>query len=262
MKFSKINSVFFSPFGGTKKISGIICSAFETEAVSFDIFAKPSIREINIPSQEILLTCIPVYAGRVPAVCAERLTKFKGSKTPAFIVAVYGNRHFDDALLELKNQLTQQGFVVMGAIAAIAKHSIFPKVANQRPDALDTAALNGFVNRFKEYLFSLDNIEAAKPLALPGNYPYKQSGAIALKPSANKACVKCGKCAAVCPAVAIPKQAPNITDNAKCISCAGCIEICPAHARAFRGLKYKLASFIFGRKFSLRREPEIFLPNI
>lgn len=41
----------------------------------------------------------------VPGVALERLTRIQGNGQPAVAVVVYGNREFDDALLELKNIL-------------------------------------------------------------------------------------------------------------------------------------------------------------
>lgn len=50
----------------------------------------------------------------------------KGNNTPAIIAAVYGNRHYDDALLQMKDILTEQGFYVIAAGAFIAeKRSLF-----------------------------------------------------------------------------------------------------------------------------------------
>ena len=55
---------------------------------------------------------MPVYGGFIPQVCAHMEKNLKGDYTPAVIAAVYGNRHYDDALLQMKDILTEQGFVV------------------------------------------------------------------------------------------------------------------------------------------------------
>ena len=40
------------------------------------------------------------------------------------MIAVYGNRDYDDTLLEMKDILTERGFTVIAGLAAIAQHSI------------------------------------------------------------------------------------------------------------------------------------------
>ena len=64
--------------------------------------------------------------------------------TPAVIAAVYGNRHYDNALLQMRNILAEQGFYVIAARTFIAEHSVFPSVAAGRPDQKDKAAMKEF----------------------------------------------------------------------------------------------------------------------
>jgi len=47
--------------------------------------------------------------GRVPALLMEWLQTIKAQKTPVVCVVVYGNKVYDDALLELKNIMTKCG---------------------------------------------------------------------------------------------------------------------------------------------------------
>ena len=46
---------------------------------------------------------MPVYAGRVPALAVERLKGIKTSGVKCVIVAVYGNRAYEDALVEMQD---------------------------------------------------------------------------------------------------------------------------------------------------------------
>jgi hypothetical protein len=58
----------------------------------------------------LVLFGVPVYAGRLPAVAAQRLRRLQGTGTPAVLVVVYGNRLFEDALLELQHLVVERGF--------------------------------------------------------------------------------------------------------------------------------------------------------
>lgn len=51
---------------------------------------------------------MPVYAGRVPALAVERLKGMKTSGVKCVIVAVYGNRAYKDALVEMQDVATER----------------------------------------------------------------------------------------------------------------------------------------------------------
>lgn len=51
---------------------------------------------------------MPVYAGRVPALAVERLKSIKTSGVKCVIVAVYGNRAYEDALVEMQDVATER----------------------------------------------------------------------------------------------------------------------------------------------------------
>lgn len=51
---------------------------------------------------------MPVYAGRVPALTVERLKGIKTSGVKCVIVAVYGNRAYEDALVEMQDVATER----------------------------------------------------------------------------------------------------------------------------------------------------------
>ena len=51
---------------------------------------------------------MPVYAGRVPALAVERLKGIKTSGVKCVIVAVYGNRAYEDALVEMQDVATER----------------------------------------------------------------------------------------------------------------------------------------------------------
>lgn len=64
-------------------------------------------------------------------------------------VVVYGNRDYEDALLELHDILSENGFVVVAAGAFVARHSIFPDVAAGRPDRDDLDRMAEFAERVR-----------------------------------------------------------------------------------------------------------------
>jgi ferredoxin len=172
------------------------------------------------------MVVLPVYAGRVPQISLERLSALKGNGQKAVAVVVYGNREFDDALLETRAALEASGFHVIAAAAFIAEHSIVRSIAAGRPDAEDEALCRQFA---ADVMAKADD---AVPVQVPGNSPYKELKPSAFHPAASEGCIKCGVCAQQCPVDAIAMDDPSQTNNDLCINCMRCVEACPVSSRA------------------------------
>lgn len=248
----KVTTLYFSATYTTKRVVEAVAAGLSNEVVSYDITNDTATDAVIIPREELLVVGVPVYAGRVPAMAAERLRRFKGDNTPAVVVAVYGNRHYDDAVLELHDMMTECGFRTVAAGAFIAQHSIFPKVGASRPDAEDLAEIKSFAEKSLAVLagdFGAINI--------PGNRPYKVPGGIPIWPTASRKCNGCEACAKLCPTGAIDPAAPKGVNKEKCIKCGRCIVVCPTKARRFYGIKYSLAAARFNAAFAARRANEM-----
>lgn len=248
----KVTTLYFSATYTTKRVVEAVAAGLSNEVVSYDITNDTATDAVIIPKEELLVVGVPVYAGRVPAMAVERLRRFKGEKTPAVVVAVYGNRHYDDAVLELHDIMTECGFRTVAAGAFIAQHSIFPKVGAARPDAEDLAEIKSFAEKSLAVLAGDFGV-----IDLPGNRPYKVPGGIPIWPTASRKCNGCGACAKLCPTGAIDPAAPKGVNKEKCIKCGRCIVVCPTKARRFYGIKYSLAAARFNAAFAARRANEM-----
>ena len=122
MNIKKSSALYFSPTGGTKKIAEHIASGLCDAAEFLDVTSSG--RELAFGPEDFVVIAVPVFGGRVPSPTAERLSHVRAEGTPAAIVAVYGNRAYEDALLELRGLAEERGFKVMAAAAFIARHSI------------------------------------------------------------------------------------------------------------------------------------------
>ena len=197
--------VYFSPTGGTRKAAYIIGKEIDPQASEIDITdhtRQQNSYELN--GEDTLLVAVPVYGGRVPSVAIDRLKRITGHNTPAILVVVYGNRDYDDALLELKTTIESNGFQTVACIACIAEHSIMRVYAKGRPDSDDETILKNFSEQIKTKLVQLKNGESFTEIQVKGNADYKIYNGVPLKPRAGKKCTQCGKCAALC-----PRESPN-----------------------------------------------------
>ena len=246
-----LHTFFFSPSDTTRKYAKSMTEAFGEDSQLIDLTHGACEIDCDLVNGDTVLMLAPVYAGRIPDIAAQLFRQIDGKGMKAIVAVVYGNRDYDDALLELADIASEDGFEVIAAGAFIAQHCIFPKVANGRPDESDLTIAADFIKRAKVSR-KLD-ISTVK-----GNRPYKKPGAVPLKPQTDEnECRSCGVCARECPTGAIDSVTLS-TDADKCITCCRCITVCSTHARKFKGVMYAMAGKVFCAQNSKRREPELF----
>lgn len=251
-----LHTFYFSPSGTTKATVDILSGSIGTETVHHDMTVDAGQFTVDSPDDTVLIAA-PVYAGRIPPVAAARLSGVRGKGQKAVVIVVYGNRDYDDALVELCDIAAAQGFKVVAAGAFVGQHCIFPLVAASRPDEGDRKRIIEFA-RLVNDAFSRDRILDVSHVK--GNRPYKKIVGVPLHPKTDRnLCSGCGTCARECPADAIPVDKPWTTDGQKCITCCRCIQVCPQDARSLGGLLYKVVGWKFVKDNARRREAEWFI---
>ena len=102
--------VFFSPTHTSAKIARAIGESIGMgRRIEIDLTTDENSSPIEI-KDSITIIAVPVYAGRVAPIALQRLRRLKGNNAPAILVAVYGNRDYEDALVELRDETIQLGF--------------------------------------------------------------------------------------------------------------------------------------------------------
>ncbi len=252
---SALDVYCFSPTGGTKKAAGILAAALAEQVTLHDLGSK---LPLSSGEAEVVLLAAPVYGGRIPALVAEKVQQLAGAGRKAVTLVVYGNRAYEDALLELNDAAAAAGFCIVASGAFVAEHSIHRAVAAGRPDAQDAAELQAFAG---DILAKLAEGGAIQPLTVPGNRPYKAAMSLPVTPLFLPECGGCGKCLRLCPTGAISRDANGtlVTDAARCILCMACVVGCPRRARILppplqATMEQKLSPLV-----GLRRENERYL---
>lgn len=224
----KIHQITFSPTGGTRRVNDYICEGIGVNPFVTDLCVKEGqIRLPDIHEEDLVIIAMPVFAGRVPALAVERLRRIQSNLAKCAVVAVYGNRAYDDALLEMQDVTTEMGFRVVAAVSAVAEHSIARVYAAGRPDSEDRKELAAFGAAI---INKVEGTDEYKPLSLPGNRPYR-AGNTGPFPTADERCTDCGTCRKLCPADAIPADNLRNVHKDTCISCMRCLSVCPTKAR-------------------------------
>ncbi len=253
----KVNVIMFSPAGGTARTAEMLAKELGTLTGAVDIAEHDIFYEgIRADAESIAIVAMPCYGGRVPQLAAERFKKVDGNGAKTVLLCVYGNRAYEDTLVEMEDLAKERNFNVIGAVAAIAQHSIVNKFGAGRPDSSDAAKLKEFA---KKILAKIESGDTSKP-HVPGNRPYKKAmGKLGLVPHATKGCLYCGVCAKKCPVQAIDIDKIFGASRRKCISCMRCVANCSTDVRRLNGLELKLVETKIKKEASSRKEPELFL---
>ncbi len=250
----KLICIYFSATDTTRMYVDLLSKALGYHAAeSVNLADNLAVKLPALSSDDVLVLAAPVYGGRLPQAVAQRFRELKGPGIKSIAMVVFGNRDYDDALLELTDILTEGGFDVIGAGAFVARHSIFPKVAAARPDDEDIRSVTKFAAQCRK---TIEN-GCTGQLKVKGKHPYKKTAAVGLCPVGDpRRCDRCLRCVKKCPVGAISDSDPCKTDSKLCISCGRCISVCPTHTRHYEGVKYKLVGAIFTALFSKRKDAE------
>ena len=248
----KTYKIIFSPTGGTEKVANAVTSNWD-DTETIDLSNNNKYYNISLEEGSLALIAMPSFGGVAPELALDRLSKIKANGCKCAIVAVYGNRAYDDTLIQMLDYSEKAGFQVIAAISAVAEHSIIRKFASDRPNANDSKQLADYGNQIIEKAAN-----SSGSIIVPGNRPYKKAGA-AMVPKANKTCTNCGACAKVCPAGAIDSSNPRSVDKSKCIGCMRCISVCPAKARSINPIMAKVAALALKKACSVPKENELFI---
>lgn len=269
----KISMMFFSATDTTKKIvSGIAEKISENmgKEISLNVinFTLPRVRQapVSFTDEDVVIIGVPVYAGRVPNILLNYLNSITGNGALAISVVVYGNRNYDDALIELKDILELNGFKVIAAGAFIGEHSLSKTLAKDRPDEKDMAIASDFANQIYKKLTTSDNIQI---IAVNGSTPYrkyympknKDGSSVDIRkvtPKTNSNCTDCKLCVDLCPMGSIDFDDVSKL-NGICIKCGACIKKCPAQAKYYDNDDLLRHKYELEIDFASRREPELFI---
>lgn len=244
---------------------------------------------------DLVVVGTPVYAGRVPNVLLSYLNTWQGNGATAVPVAVYGNRNYDDALIELRDILEKDGFHTLAAAAFIGEHSFSKILAAGRPDEEDLAVADQFAQKLSEKLLAgkpsgEETLTGRDPKKEPDGAPGRESekkqeqtpvpvrGQSPLRPyyqprdrkgnfinilkvkpkTREEDCVQCGLCASVCPMGSISSADVSRVDGI-CIKCGSCVKKCPTGAKYYddEGYLYHKTELELG--YVRRAQPELFL---
>ncbi|WP_027721297.1 4Fe-4S binding protein [Maridesulfovibrio zosterae] len=264
MSCPKLKLICFSPTRTTRKVLGAIAEGVKADSVEIIDVSRidrvPASYGCN--DDDLVIIGVPVYSGRVPVVALERFSALKASGTPVVPVVVYGNREYDDALLELVDMTIEAGFKPVAAAAFIGEHSFstdkYP-IAVNRPDSVDLNKAREFGECLRDK-FAMGEFSKPRTISVPGNANYKErQPKMSAAPVSSDSCLLCGSCERICPSGAITVSAQVETDPEKCIFCCACVKVCASGARILQVPRMIEISKWLADNCKERKVPEIFI---
>ncbi len=248
MRITSLHTLYFSATGTTealtKEISGVLGAFFQLP-VQENSFTLPASREPDylFGPDSLVICAIPTYAGRIPNLLLPFLQKqIHGNAALCIPVVTFGNRNYDDSLIELRNTLEQDGLRTVAGAAFSCEHAFSRLLGAGRPNAADLEQARSFALQVAEKISRLPALPST-PVAVGGQTPVRpyytprdRNGTpiniLKVKPKTKESCTRCGLCAAICPMGAISStdysQVPGI-----CIKCCACEKGCPVGAKFF-----------------------------
>lgn len=272
MTVHSIAAVYFSATHTTQTVvERIAAHVAETLGVPHRTvdFTLPGARQqtYEFAADELVIFGVPVYAGRIPNLILPFVQSvFQGADTPAVPVVLYGNRNYDDALIELRNELENHGFRTIAAGAFIGEHSFSRILGAHRPDTEDLKLVDLLADKVSERVqkeelpaqpIPVTGCDPIRPYYTPRDRAGNPVNILKVKPKTSEACVQCGLCAQLCPMGSIDPEDPSHVPG-KCIKCCACVKGCPVGAKYYDDEKYLYHQHELEEGFTRRAEPDLF----
>ena len=275
MNIKTVHAVYFSGTGTTEKVVTTLAKDLAErlgagyEACCFNL---PEARKqaLSFGPEDLAVVGTPVYAGRVPNLLLPYIRDMiHGEGTLAVPVVLYGNRNYDDGLMELRNVLRDNGFCPVSAGAFVGEHSFSRILGAGRPDGEDMALVGELGEKTADKVRGLTELpgeavhvngcDPIRPYYTPRDRHGNPINILPVKPKTTDACTQCGQCAEECPLGAIDPEDAHLVPG-KCMKCNRCVRVCPVQAKYFDDPNYLYHKSELEDLYSWpRKEPELFL---
>ena len=278
MEIKSVRAVYFSATRTTEKIVTCISKTIadimgaEYKPYSFSL-PQARTRQLAFSKDDLVVLGVPVYAGRVPNVLLPFIKeKIMGDGTLAVPIVLFGNRDFDDALIELRNIMRENGFHTISAGAFVGEHSFSSTLAAGRPDDDDMALavklgeetarkIKNMTDRPAEAIH-VTGKEPIRPYYTPRDRNGNPINILKVKPNTDiSKCANCGVCRDTCVMGSI-----DACDASKiggiCIKCCACIKQCPVGAKYFDDEGYLYHKHELEDVYKRRAASELFYQNL
>jgi NAD-dependent dihydropyrimidine dehydrogenase PreA subunit len=250
---------YFSGTGNTRWVAEQIVKAICDELVYIPDAIRDGKYDYTIDEKETIGFCFPTHGWQPPRIVREFISKLKVELRYCWAVTTCGD-NMGETMTILNKDLAKIGLRASAMFSVIMPESyvclpfMYTDTEEKEHQKIATARqqLPHIIECIRERRTGVVELEKG---ATPRLYSYVIGGYFNARMITDKkfmvdedVCIKCGKCAKVCPVDNIQGTPPEWIHNGRCTSCLACYHYCPTHAINFGKITRKRGQYYFNKR--------------
>ena len=250
---------YFSGTGNTQWVAEQIAKAIGDELVYIPDAIRDGKYDYTIDEKETIGFCFPTHGWQPPRIVREFISKLKVELRYCWAVTTCGD-NMGETMTILNKDLAKIGLRASAMFSVIMPESyvclpfMYTDTEEKEHQKIATARqqLPHIIECIRERRTGVVELEKG---ATPRLYSYVIGGYFNARMITDKkfmvdedVCIKCGKCAKVCPVDNIQGTPPEWIHNGRCTSCLACYHYCPTHAINFGKITRKRGQYYFNKR--------------
>ena len=250
---------YFSGTGNTRWVAEQIAKAIGDELVYIPDAIRDGKYDYTIDEKETIGFCFPTHGWQPPRIVREFISKLKVELRYCWAVTTCGD-NMGETMTILNKDLAKFGLRASAMFSVIMPESyvclpfMYTDTEEKEHQKIATARqqLPHIIECIRERRTGVVELEKG---ATPRLYSYVIGGYFNARMITDKkfmvdedVCIKCGKCAKVCPVDNIQGTPPEWIHNGRCTSCLACYHYCPTHAINFGKITRKRGQYYFNKR--------------
>ena len=250
---------YFSGTGNTRWVAKQIAKAIGDELVYIPDAIRDGKYDYTIDEKETIGFCFPTHGWQPPRIVREFISELKVELRYCWAVTTCGD-NMGETMTILNKDLAKIGLQASAMFSVIMPESyvclpfMYTDTEEKEHQKIATARqqLPHIIECIRERRTGVVELEKG---ATPRLYSYVIGGYFNARMITDKkfmvdedVCIKCGKCAKVCPVDNIQGTPPEWIHNGRCTSCLACYHYCPTHAINFGKITRKRGQYYFNKR--------------
>lgn len=250
---------YFSGTGNTRFVAKEIAAGIGEDLLFIPDLIREGRYEFALQTGETVGFCFPTHGWQPPRIVREFIKKLKINTSYCWALTTCGD-NMGEAMTILNKDLEVAGLKATTTFSVIMPESYvclpFMYTDTEEKERQKIAAAKEQIPHIIECIRERkEGVEELEKGGTPRLYSYVIGAYFNAKMVNDKkftvdddVCIKCGKCAKVCPVDNITGTPPVWNHNGRCTSCLACYHYCPTHAINFGKITRKRGQYYFNKR--------------